>query len=103
MFDHERKSEAEKKMRYEAETEPSDARITNQLNFMTEQIGELSSLLHELEERISPILLPSLPQPSDPDVPARATSEVSQIIDDHNSCLTELQRRIKGINQRVQL
>lgn len=87
----------------EIDLDPSDARITMQLEFVAEQIGILSSLLYELEERITPILLPPYPQPSDPEEPTQATSEISRIIDEHNIKLSDLQQHIRNINRRIQL
>ncbi len=86
-----------------SELEPSDARIMYQLEFMGEQLGAAYELLYELEERISHILLPPFPQPSNPDMPGQTTSTVSRIVDEHNSRILGIQDHLRMLNRRVQL
>lgn len=84
--------------------QPSDARILNQLEFMSDQMGKTRALLGELEERLAPVLLPYFETANEVASPPRKmASDVSNLIDDRNGDLSDLQRRIVQITGRVQL
>lgn len=87
------------------EEEMSDARITSQLAFTVEQLSKTRVLLSELEDRISPVLMPDHSEPANAtDMPDRKpASDLSNTIDDLNRFIGTIQEGIINISQRVQL
>lgn len=87
------------------EEEMSDARITSQLAFTEEQLSKTRALISELEDRISPVLMPDYPEPTNAtEMPDRKTaSDLSNMIDDLNGFVGTIQDRLINISQRVQL
>lgn len=97
--------------RYEDEDIPkrdsSDARIGSQLAYMNDQLSKTQALLTELEQRILQILIPDGVEKENliamDNVPRKMASELSNTIDDLNSQIGRLQRRIMVMTERVQL
>lgn len=85
--------------------QPSDARIQAQLSFMTEQLMISQKMFSELTNRLEPVLLPEFDEASTVpnDVPRKAASEISNVLDDLNGQITRLQGRISRVIDRVQL
>lgn len=83
---------------------PSDARIMNQLEYMSDQLAKTQALVRELEDRIESVLLPGYPTGAEVNSPPRKeASALSNIIDERNGDISQLQRRIQQITDRVQL
>lgn len=90
--------------RKEGPSEPSEARITDQLNYMGDRIQKLAYLISELEGSLEPILIPRAEETSnDIPVPKEAASELSDRIGDLNGQLRQISRRVVDITGRVQL
>jgi len=86
---------------------PSDARIGPQLGYMQDSLSKLTSLIESLGEKVSPILLPedsvNVNMPITASPPRKPASEVSNMIDDLNGQITQLQGMVVRIAERVQL
>lgn len=90
------------------EVEQSDARIIHQLAFMGDQLSKTRALLEELTEALTPVLIPNEEMAVEEgyamdSVPRKLASELSNVIDDHNSQLSLIQSRINNITRRLQL
>lgn len=86
--------------------EPSEARVTNQLEFMESQIEKTFALVEILEQRITHILIPQEAMPHAPDTDGpepKMGSAVSNHIDQLNGRLSRIQRHLNLITERVQL
>lgn len=86
--------------------DPSDARISAQLSYMQDQISKTSSIFNDLISRLDSILIPQMDSTVSPginDVPRKMASELSNTVDDLNSQINRLQRRIGETLERVQL
>lgn len=90
---------------YDRSDEPSDARISAQLDFMTEQLSICQKMFSMLTSQIEAILLPEIDGPENAigDVPRKMASELSNRLDDLNGQISRLQNRIEKVSRRVQL
>lgn len=90
---------------YDRAEERSDARITAQLGYMTEQLSITQKMFSELTNRLEPVLMPEMDDvnaiPNDP--PRKMASELSNVIDDLNGQISRLQGRIMKVMDRIQL
>lgn len=87
------------------DNEPSDARISSQLDYMTEQVSIAHKMLSKLTNDLEPILIPEIdgPETRPGDVPRKLASDMSNRIDDLNSQISRLQSRMETVMQRIQL
>lgn len=84
--------------------ELSDARITSQLNWVDEQLSKTAALAHELRDRLTPILLPSIPSGGEVAGPSpKGTSEVSAHLDGIQQQVMNLQEFLAKTLERIQL
>lgn len=84
--------------------EMSDARISAQLHFMSEQLEKTHAMISELQVALEPILLPEINRGTAVDGPdSLPSSEISRLIDLYNGSLADIQQRIMGLKKRVQL
>lgn len=87
--------------------EPSSARILDQLDFMAEQISRVFASFDNLHSRLEGILIPTFPSENDVMATAKPTTQsssiVSDLIDQYNGRLSNLQNQINALAERVQL
>lgn len=86
---------------------PNEARISFQLDYMSDNLSKLAALVESLQDRIDPILLPEEPANVNSIAtaapPRKPSSKISNNIDDLNGQISRIQRAVSILAERVQL